>query len=220
LTHSIAVYTAVYGKYDDLSPQPEIEGVDYVCFTDNSSLRKDPWRVIVRRPRYEHPRLSAKYFKMLPHRVLGGYRYTVWIDGNVMIRDSGFPKAFLSQAENTGFALFLHPDRSCIYDEAEYSTRMPKYQGQRVMEQVRYYESRGYPRNNGLYAGGLVARDSSRRKVRRLCRHWLRENLRWTYQDQLSLPYLFWKEDFSPSVFPYNLWENHWFEVLGHNSEL
>jgi hypothetical protein len=215
------VYTAIYGEYDRLNPQPKIEDVDYVCFTDNGNLGREPWRVIVRSPRYPHPRLSAKYFKMLPHRVLGAYRYTVWIDGNVIIRDSGFPRALLSHAEDSGFALLPHPDRSCIFDEAEFSAQhMPKYRGQRVMEQVHHYESQGYPRDNGLYAGGLLARDSSRRKVRRLCRHWLRENLRWTYQDQLSLPYLCWKEGFRPGVFPDNLWQNRWFDILEHNSEL
>lgn len=217
----IAVYTSVYGGYDWLKSQPKIPGVDYVCFTDNADLRGDPWRIVVRPPpRYEHPRLSAKYFKMLSHRVLREYRYTVWIDGSVTIRDQGFPEALLSYAEDSGFALFRHPDRSCIYDEAEYSIAMPKYRGQSINEQVSYYESQGYPRKNGLFAGGLLARDSSRRRVRRLCRHWLRENVRWTYQDQLSLPYVFWKHGFTPGVFPHNLWDNPWFEISDHASEL
>ena len=49
---------------------------------------------------------------------------------------------------------------------------------------------------------------------------WLRENRRWSYQDQLSLPYLLWKLDIEPAVIPYPLWGNGLFDFVEHASEL
>lgn len=53
----IAVYTAIYGGYDPLREQPEIPGVEYICFTDDPTLKAKPWRVEYQAPRYEHPNL-------------------------------------------------------------------------------------------------------------------------------------------------------------------
>jgi hypothetical protein len=48
----------------------------------------------------------------------------------------------------------------------------------------------------------------------------MRENERWTYQDQLSLPYLLWKLRMEPGIIPYNLWDNPLFGFVPHASDL
>jgi hypothetical protein len=210
----IAVYTAIYGGYDPLREQPEIPEVEYVCFTDDPSLDAKPWQVEHRPPRYKYPRLSAKYFKMLPHEVLP-HPLTVWIDASVTITDPTFPKTFVASATD-GLALFPHPDRRDVYEEADYSLTMPKYKGLPLQEQVAHY---GLPRNSGLYACTVMARQDQR-WVRKLGRKWLREIERWSYQDQLSLPYLVWTHGWRVNLFPDYLWVNRWFTISPHESEL
>ena len=217
---NVIVYTAIFGGYDQLKPQPEIPGVDYVCFTDEPTLDAPPWNVVVERPLHDHPRMSAKHHKLFPHRVLPKNPLTVWIDGSVRIKRRDFPEAFLSHLNESGMALLPHPDRDNIFDEAALSVKMRKYFDQPIAEQVAHYRARGYEGKNGLWACTVMARDSRNARLRRLHGRWMRENVRWSYQDQISLPYLLWKMRIEPGVFPYNLWDNEWFDWHDHTSEL
>jgi len=216
----IAVYTAIFGGYDHLKPQPETPGVEYICFTDDPSLEAPPWTVRVEPSRYPHPRMAAKHYKLFPHRVLPRHPLTVWIDGSVAIKRPDFPTAFVSHVNESGMALFPHPERDCIYDEADVSITMPKYRGLPILEQVAHYRAKGYPPKNGLWACTVMARDSSSRRLRGLHRRWMRHNRRWSYQDQISLPFLLWRMGMEPGAFPYNLWQNEWFDWHHHTSEL
>jgi hypothetical protein len=215
------VYTAIFGGYDSLKAQPVSPGVDYICFTDDPNLQAPSmWRVEVRAPRYKHPRLSAKWFRMRPDRELPQYRHTIWIDGSVTIATDTFVAEVMSALDGSGLALFQHPDRDNIFDEVQASMPMRKYAGLPLQQQVEHYRARGFPGTNGLYASGVMVRDSSNRRIRRLGREWMRENVRWTYQDQLSLPYLLWRVAITPGVIPYNLWDNPLFTLTPHTSDL
>ena len=187
------VYTSIYGEYDNLKPQPDI-GVDYICFTDNPNLKSDTWDI-----RYEpiyqhlHPRLRAKFHKLIcPFDTL-----SLFIDGSIEIVD---PDIFdeLSNFLHNGFAVYRHPSgRSCIKSELLESLPMEKYEGQPMREQVDYYFSQGFPEDYGLYACGLILRDG---RYDDFGSKWMLENLAFSYQDQLSLPYLQWREKFPLDV--------------------
>jgi hypothetical protein len=195
--------------------------VDFICFTDDRTLKAPGcWQVRPRAPRDKHPRLAAKWFKMRPDKELPQYRYTIWIDGSVSLSTDAFAEEAMAALNGSGLALFRHPDRDNIDDEVSASTPMRKYEGLPLREQVEHYRKRGYPGNHGLYASGVLVRDSADRRIRRLGRLWMRENVRRSYQDQLSLPYLLWKLRISPGVIPYNLWDNPLFTLAPHMSDL
>jgi hypothetical protein len=189
------VYTCVYGDYDDLKDQPDI-GADYICFTDNPNLKSDVWEV-----RYEpiyqhlHPRLRAKFYKLIcPFDTL-----SLFIDGSIEITD---PKIIdkLSEYLDNGWATYIHPsNRDCIEKELEASLPMEKYHGHPLTEQVEYYFSQGFPKHYGLWACGVMLRDG---KFSDFGSKWMLENLAWSYQDQLSLPYLLWREGFRIDTIP------------------
>lgn len=217
----VAIYTAIFGGYDLPKLQPSCYGADFVCFTDNETLQPPGgWRVRVCRPRYDHPRLAAKWFKTRPDKALPQYRYTIWIDGSVAISTDAFASQVLASLNNSGLALCRHPDRDSVFDEVPASLEMRKYKGLPLREQVEHYRAQGYDGNNGLYAAGILVRDSANERIRRLGRLWMEENIRWSYQDQLSLPYLLWRLGLSPGIIPYYLWDNPLFRVLSHMSDL
>lgn len=56
----VAVYTAIYGGYDTLREQPEMPGVDFVCFTDDPGLRSSRWRVLSA-TLFEHGRVGSRH---------------------------------------------------------------------------------------------------------------------------------------------------------------
>ena len=210
------VYTSIYGDYDNLKPQPDI-GVDYICFTDNPNLKSDTWDV-----RYEpiyqhlHPRLRAKFHKLIcPFDTL-----SLFIDGSIEIID---PDIFdeLSNFLHNGWATYIHPSgRDCIKSELLESLPMEKYQGLPLQEQVDYYFKQGMPEHFGLFACGVMLRDG---KFEDFGSKWMLENLAWTYQDQISLPYLVWKEKFpldSIKLDQYAQWSDpgtELFKIHAHN---
>jgi Protein of unknown function (DUF616) len=209
----IALYTSIFGGYDKLAEPPRCPGVDYFCFTEDESVSSDVWQIVASPPRYEHPRLAAKWFKMHPHLVLSDYRYTIWIDGSLRLKSETFAEEVMRCLGVNGLALLKHPARDNIFDEAEHSATRPKYDGQPVREQVAHYRSCGFRSENVLYCGGLLVRDNEVAAIRSLNEAWMAENLSWSWQDQLSLPYLTWHLDITPDVMPYDLYDNDLFAV-------
>jgi hypothetical protein len=217
-----AVYTAIFGSYDRLHllPDPLLrQSADFICFTDDKVLECPGWNVRLEQPRYASARMSAKYFKAVPHIVLPEYEETIWIDGSFRIEDPAFVREILGYLDHAGIALFQHPDRICIYEEAAVSKQMPKYADQDIDRQVRHYREQGYPEKNGLFACGVVARRRDDPVIRCLNELWLRENLRFSCQDQVSLPFLLWKLDVHPVVFLQHLWRCRWGSWEAHTHD-
>lgn len=183
------VYTSIYGNYDNLKSQPDI-GADYICFTDNPDLKSETWDVRYE-PIYEHlhPRLRAKFHKLIcPFDTL-----SLYIDGSIEIVDPNILEELGAFMKN-GFAMYQHPSgRDCIKSEVRESLLLEKYKDLPIKEQVDYYFSQGMPERFGLWACGLIMRDG---KHSDFGSKWMLENTLWTYQDQLSLPYVVWKEKF------------------------
>ena len=224
------IYTAIYGGYDDLK-QPPVQDVpcDYICFTDNKRLKHNSglWRVVIAKRPPAHPRMQAKYFKLMSHLVFPNgkfgfkkYDFTIWIDASIEIKSSAFAREICSYVGTSKWSLLPHPDRDCIYDELDVSVKMPKYDGQPLTEQVAFYKAEGHPSHSGLWACGVIVRSAQLpEKLKALNEAWWEENLHWSYQDQLSLPYLLLKNHIKVDVIQRNLWNNEWFKCLGHNRD-
>jgi len=178
---NLIVYSAIYGGYDEVKQQP-LKSVP-VLFSDREASTWDTR--IVDRPE-QHPRMRAKYFKCNPHKELV-CDVSVWIDGSATIRHPSFEDWCIEQLGDNDIALIKHPERDCIYDEANYCQFMQKYQGVPVVEQVQEYQKQGYPAHAGLWACGLLIRRHNDR-IKQFNRMWWRHNKKYTYQDQLSFP--------------------------------
>ncbi len=231
------IYTAIYGGYDALL-QPVTQSIDcdFICFTDAAwPERVGAWHIVRARARPGlHPRLRAKYFKVMSHRVFPGgrlaWRYApfgprprygrlIWIDGCLHVTSPDFAAQFGAHVGRHGWSLFVHPDRDCIYDELEASAGMAKYAGLPLREQAGHYRAEGFPAHAGLVAGGLIARNPHHTPLSRINRAWWVENRRWSYQDQLSLPVVLWRLGLGYDPVRLDLWNNPWFERLAHASD-
>jgi len=234
----VCVYTAIFGGYDRLvRPAAQSVPTDFVCFTDAAIPGRHPlWRV-VRDPRLPdlHPRMRAKWFKTHPHvlfpdgrplrrgffgsvlrRDAPAYDYTIWIDGNIVPKSQHFVRDMIASVGATGLALFSHPDRDCIYAEAAESVRWAKYRDLPILAQVESYRREGYPEHNGLMAGGIIVRHRATSELAAIDEAWWQENLCWTYQDQLSLPVVLWRQGRTSDRINGHLWFNDWYDRPPH----
>ena len=202
--NKVCVYTAIAGAYDEwLQPHPDIPGVDFIAFSDRP-LESDYWRVISEFAREGNPRAVAKSYKILGPQFepLEDYDATLWIDANMEVISPTFVDEALADLGPDGFALHSHSYRDDIYDEAEFSATMPKYDGQPLLDQAEHYWREGIPHNGGLWSCASMARARSA-KLDALMNDWWAEILRWTLQDQISLPYVLHKHGITPKAWPH-----------------
>lgn len=185
----VAIVSACFGGFDQIRAQePQDIDVDWVMFTDDPELEAPGWEVRVQEAGDTHPCLRAKQFKMRPPVA---QRRVVWIDANTEITSESFAREALAYVHD-GIALFLHPRRACIYEEAEASlgaeAQSGKYAGQPIREQVAAYRAEGHPEKGGLYACGTLSWDRRNPRADHLGLLWLEECWRWSFQDQISFP--------------------------------
>ena len=238
----VAIYTAVFGDYDELKevPTQDVE-CDLICFTDRPKARRgNCWRVMpVARKRELHPRMQAKYYKIMSQEIFPGgrlaFRYdpasalrfsrprydvTIWIDASLLIRSRSFARDISGFIGPSGWAMFSHPRRDCIFDEASVSAGMAKYHAMPIQEQVDYYRKTGVKAKSGLYACGVIARkEPLPESLRRASELWWNENVTWTYQDQLSLPFVLNQVKIGVDQIEGDLWNNKWFDLAAHKHE-
>ena len=68
------LYTSVFGDYDDVVEPKLPSGWDWKYFSEKNSL-----------PLYSDNNRNAKRFKILPHRYLKEYEYSIFMDGNMYV---------------------------------------------------------------------------------------------------------------------------------------
>jgi hypothetical protein len=95
---------------------------------------------------------------------------------------------------------------------------MKKYAGLMVEEQAAHYKASGMPDGWGLWATGIMAR--------RNCwwsedfgERWLAEQVRWSYQDQVSEPYILWQMGTQPRNLDGSLWHSPHVHFGGHRTD-
>jgi hypothetical protein len=229
MTSKVACYTAVFGGYDSLKPHVEIEGVDWIVFSDDAQLKdRDDWQVETperadslygKALLAAHPRLAAKVYKIVGSSLLDtldDYDFSLWVDASHEVTSPAFVDEALADLGPDGFSLFSHPHRDCIYDEAIASLCVAKYAGQPIRQQVEHYRAEGYPAHNGLWACGTLARARSA-KLDKAMLDWWSEIEKWSIQDQLSLPVVLDRHGIEPQPFPHNQISWRWFTMHKHS---
>lgn len=214
---TVAVITGLFGHYDSLkTPVPQTVPADWLCVTDDPYLHSDIWKMEVHNHGRSHPRTRAKIPKFMPWLYTSADQ-TIWIDASVEIISPTFVEDVIVALGESSMAQFRHPWRDCIYEEAQASAPLLKYDGLPVLAQVERYRSEGHPEHWGLWATGIIARNVDDHQYE-LGPAWVRECSRWTYQDQLSEPYLLRTLDVPIVDLPHGLVENPWFRLHDHAS--
>lgn len=194
----VLVYSAVFGSYDSLKDFPSQSiTCDFKRFTEPHGLKT--------------PRLESRWYKLNPPQ---DYDYTIWIDGSIRVISRFFAEYMIDQARDR-WSLFKHPWRNCIYQEASKSHDMKKYHGEPILAQALAYRQEGMPEDWGLYANGVLCR--AKGWGQDLNREWWEEQQKWSVQDQISLPYVCWKNNVQIPVCDLDLMSNPLLQVeAGH----
>ena len=220
------VYTTIFGDYDTLvDPHFIDKGWDYICFTDNENLSSDVWEIRKCTPYYTDLTRSAKRYKILPHRFLKEYEYSIFIDGNMTVRGyvdqllNGYNVSFFDHAQNK-----LDP-RNCIYKEADTILQLGiknngnyKDNPELIKKQISRYRKEKYPENNGLITGMIILRKHNEKDCIETMEEWWNEIKYNSKRDQLSFNYVAWKTKLNFRYLTGDSRNNKWFLSLGKHT--
>ena len=225
----IAVYTSIFGGYDNLiDDQFQMDGVDFICFTDRD-IESNTWDVIKSTPIYNDPNRNAKKYKILPHRYLKDYDWSIWIDGNIKVISDIRP-----MCDGDPYKVYDHMQvfdkRDCIYDEAQAILNFGKINSERtpergiknwkdnpqlIVEQMNRYMVEGYPKNNGLATNPIIIRNHNNSDVIKNMEDWWVEIKYNSKRDQLSFNYIAWKNKFNFVYLQGDSRNNEYFVSMG-----
>ena len=191
-------YTSVFGGYDDVKPLSLPQGWDFKLFSEKNSLSL-----------YKDSNRNAKKYKLLPHRYLSEYEYSLWVDGNFTVVGN-IDILVEKYLKDSNIAFFNHQNtaldpRNCIYEEAEFilaagernyalkpSRGILAYKDNpnTIRTQMEKYQKEGYPANNGLIKGGIILRRHNEKDVIDAMESWWEEVKYNSKRDQLSFNYI------------------------------
>jgi hypothetical protein len=199
INKKIVVYSCVVGKYDRIVEPIYMEpGVDYLMFTDLNLPKNSMWKKVDITKLDDYKLLSPaqmnRKIKMLPHKFLKEYDYSLYVDG--LIELVGAVSPIVEQMGDIGFGVHYHNQRDCIYDEAIMIKYAKKANMNEVKKQLSRYKKDGFPAHYGLYENTILLRKHSDESVCELMEDWWDEYMKFPTRDQLSLPYLIWKTNF------------------------
>lgn len=192
---SVVVYTAICGGYDELKVHTWLcKDWDYVCFSDVQVDGKSVWdvRMLDACPEL-NTNLQAKIYKCFPFYFLPGYDYSIWVDGNCDFRSQrirAVVESFIKSDLPIG--LFSHPDRKCIYDEAEACLLLKKDEPQNIKAAISFLQNEEYPHQHGLYEMGIIVRRHKSKSLIRAMDLWWCLIREFTKRDQLSFCFVAW----------------------------
>jgi hypothetical protein len=228
----VAVYTAIYGKYDPLRSHPDLPGVDFHCFTDDPTLlSRSDWKIHLA-PSDLPPRLAAKRPKVMGPLLapLDRYDVTLWIDANCDFVSPRFVDEALVDLGPDGFALYRNPELDCIYVQATACIRgLPPEAAAPLLRQAARYYAEGHPENWGMWACGMMARrrsprlDAAMRAWWDTISSWQLAGKPWPFglpRDQMDLPPVLRKHGIRPRDWSHAQDESPWWRRRPHGMYL
>ena len=200
----IAVYCSIIGKYDNLiEPLIREENIDYLMFTDQTVPRHSIWKKIDVTEFPEYKNLSSielnRRIKMIPYDYLKGYDYTIYVDGNIQIVYG--IRQTIEELNGTPLGIHYHPTRDCIYDEGVSVIHYSKANPDVEKEKLKQYKKDGFPVHYGMTENSIIVREHNDVCTEELMRAWWDEYVKFPTRDQLILPYLMWKLEYSKEKF-------------------
>jgi hypothetical protein len=195
MLNQLIVYTTIFGNYDELiDPKEKYPGCDFICFTDQKSLKSDIWQIQIIENCNLPSNLMNRKYKMLPHLFLTEYEWSMYVDANIAIIGNPLDLA-LKYLTRYNMVIPKHFARDCVYDEAKECVIVGKAKYKEVVKQMNKYRSEGFPKNFGLSENNIILRKHNDTKIIKLMCEWWNEINIYTNRDQLSLAYVLWKNN-------------------------
>lgn len=195
----IAIYTSIFGAYDTIiEPEYVPDNCDFYIITDQNIDGESAWKKItVDLDAYgltnESNVIKNRFFKMFPDKIFPNYKYSIYVDGNIRI--STDLTEFIHGMNQYGVKLHNHFRRNCVFKEIEACLEWRKDTYENLSMHKEYLLKAGMPREYGLLEAPMIVREHRNPLCIKLMQEWWDEFLKCSKRDQISLPYVLWKNN-------------------------
>ena len=190
------VYTVMLGNYKLNEPEYENNDWKFVCFT-NQKVSSKNWTII--NINSNNPRKKAREIKIMYNRYLD-FDISLFIDAKFKIKCD--LNKFIKKNLKYDISLMNHNRRNCIYDEAKFCIDKNIGNKKNILNQISFYRSKGFPSKFGLYATGILIRRNTP-EVIKFMKLWYNEIKEFSYRDQISFPFILWKNPIKFGTMPF-----------------
>lgn len=181
----ITVYTCITGQKDNLTDNQNKGNAHFLAFVEQCAAT-DIWEQKILRGIFTDPRRNSRLPKILAHQYVNS-EYSIYIDGNISILKD--PQEIVDKyLKDHDLAIYKHPVRNCLYDEAKICVEKRLDDPEIIIEQAKTYEDNEYAKNKGLCECGIIIRRHTP-KVEMFNNYWFSEYSRHSRRDQISFMY-------------------------------
>lgn len=183
----IVIYTAITNNYDELKENQIQDDIQHVAFLENPK-ESGIWENREVFKEFKEPNRNAKIHKVLSHVYFPEKEYSLWIDGSITLNCS-IKKIIETYMGENDMLIFKHPERSCLYKEAEVCIKHKLDNPDLIVRQVLKYRNEGYPEDNGLCEATILLRRHTER-TKEFNELWWKEIKKGSKRDQISFNYV------------------------------
>ena len=203
----IAVYTCITNSYAPLVvPAVVSDGVGYLCFSDGTMDDVWPWKFRPLKPFFANPIRNARLPKILSHRYLADYDFTIWLDASLQLIVE--PRQIIEAMGQRDFAAFVNPRRSSMCDEFRAIRESKWSRKDRVPEDILNEQAKRYGEYpSRIYYGGLIARKNCL-QIQFFEEDWFGEYCVWQHRDLPAMNYTLENRRISSNKLPGDIKNN------------
>lgn len=206
----LVVYTCIWGKYDNIIEPFYINpDIDYYIITDMEVPISSAWKEYDISKMINVNAMSPievnRFCKMLPHKLFPQYDYSIYVDGNIRVVTDLMP--IIADMKNQ--VIGIHDYQvDCIYNMKDAIIAGKRAKKENVLPQIKRYLDEGFPKYFGAFECNVLVRKHMDISCMKIMDDWWEEfNITTSKRDQLSLPYVLWKNN-KMSTFIYSLGRN------------
>lgn len=202
----IVIYTCIINSYDTLlQPQVVEEGIDYICFVGKGEQhpeRDGAWIIRELPLSFGNAALDSRYPKMNPHELLPDYDCSVWIDGNILIKDGTLGRCAREKAAaGIKYSGVVHPVRDCVYEEAKVCRALKYISWCQLLRIWHFLYSHDFPRHAGLMENNLIFRRHKDSTIIDFDKLWWSMVVDFCRRDQISNGFCLREMGLTPDLF-------------------
>jgi Protein of unknown function (DUF616)/Nucleotide-diphospho-sugar transferase len=181
------VFTAITNDKDKLvSENSKHDDWDYICFTDNFSLKSDFWNIIYiqKKENYLDCIKVSKFYKTNGFKCLPNYDKLIWKDANIRIIKN-FENYVNNLTFDTDIVFVNHLKRISILEEFD-AVVSKKFETAEMINKIKQrYTDFKYNYDNGLISANLMLFRHNERTIK-FFSEWWNEIEKYSHRDQLS----------------------------------
>lgn len=210
------VYTTIFDEqsilYDPEIITPEL---DYICFTNNPNLKSKIWNIKLINNFYIDSKMEKNLFKMFPYKYLKNYDYSIWVDSDFKI--IGNMKSFIN-IYSSGSSMFVTNYLNDNFSYNQLKDYLSFDDELDLKNQINQYNKYKSSTHEKMIASSILYRRHDNPALKKVMEDWYYETKNFCSVDQLTLPYVLYKNKFNVDVINMFSLKNNFFEYRSNKN--